>query len=430
MLKKYFVILLIASPLLSIAQLGKFANKVKDKMNQKVNTRIDNKVDKTLDKTLDGIEGKNTTPIPVEKNEPGSKTSTETGKKGLKSYSKYDFVPGEKILYAEDLSQESVAELPTGWNTNGSGEVVRLENLPGNWLRMHKSFIYLTGNTNEFSENYTVEFDLILQLKNNGWMYPTFSIGLFATNGEPNTDNAFLKDYHKYNSVVTTIIPEENSNSKVRIESFSDLKKHFTSEPKNYDDLDKYYGTPVHVSMQVQKQRFRMWINETKLFDVPKAVDTSYKMNQLFFAVSQTNYNEEQYGVYVSNIKIATGLPDTRHKLMEEGKFSTTGILFDINSAVIKPESFGVIKEIAKTLQENPTVKIKIIGHTSSDGDDKANLELSAKRAAAVKDLLVAEYAIDPKVIETEGKGETQPVADNNSKEGKSQNRRVEFIKL
>ncbi len=127
---------------------------------------------------------------------------------------------------------------------------------------------------------------------------------------------------------------------------------------------------------------------------------------------------------------MATGLPDTRHKLIDEGSFSTTGILFDINSATIKPESYGVIKEIALVLKENPSLKIKVIGHTSSDGDDKANMELSKKRAVAVKDLLVSEFAIDSANIETDGKGETLPVADNSTKEGKEQNRRVEFIKL
>jgi outer membrane protein OmpA-like peptidoglycan-associated protein len=132
---------------------------------------------------------------------------------------------------------------------------------------------------------------------------------------------------------------------------------------------------------------------------------------------------------YISNIKVATGKPDTRHKLIEEGKFSTTGILFDNASAVIKSESAGVLKEIGTTLAENASVKIKIIGHTSSDGDDAANMELSKQRASAVKEYLVKEFSIDAARIETEGKGETKPVGDNKTKEGKAQNRRVEFVK-
>jgi OmpA-OmpF porin, OOP family len=427
-MNKYILIfLLVAIPALSNAQFGAFINKVKNKVNQKVTQRVDNKVDKSIDKTLDEIEGKTAkaeTPSTVSVTEPAKQMT------GVVSFSKYDFIAGEKILYAEDFAQEAIAELPTGWNTNGSGEVVSLENFSGKWLRLHNPFIYLTSNTKEFTENYTTEFDVILQLKNNGWMYPTFSTGFFATNGESGTDNIFLKEYDKYTAVIATIYPEERSNSRVLVESYKDAAKYFKSDPKNYGELEKYYGKPVHIAIQVQKQRFRMWINETKVFDVPKGIDTTYKMNQLFFKVGQTNYKEEQYGVYIANIKTATGLPDTRHKLIEEGKFSTTGILFDVNSDVIKPESYGVIKEIAGVLKENPSVKIKVIGHTSSDGDDKANMELSKKRAAAVKNLLTIEFDIDAATIETDGKGETQPAADNKTKEGKLANRRVEFIKL
>jgi outer membrane protein OmpA-like peptidoglycan-associated protein len=146
--------------------------------------------------------------------------------------------------------------------------------------------------------------------------------------------------------------------------------------------------------------------------------------------MESSNYKDDEVGFYVSNIKVATGVADTRHKLIEEGKFSTTGILFDPQSAAIKQESYGVIKDIAGVLKENTTVNVKVVGHTSSDGDDAANLELSKQRSASVKDLLVKEYGLEEARIKTEGKGETQPVADNKTKEGKAQNRRVEFIKL
>ena len=105
-------------------------------------------------------------------------------------------------------------------------------------------------------------------------------------------------------------------------------------------------------------------------------------------------------------------------------------ILFDVNAATIKPESNGVLKEIAGALKANPGFKVKIIGHTDSDGSDASNLELSKKRSDAVKNALVNDFGIDASVLQTDGKGETQPVADNKTKEGKAQNRRVEFVKL
>jgi OOP family OmpA-OmpF porin len=81
-------------------------------------------------------------------------------------------------------------------------------------------------------------------------------------------------------------------------------------------------------------------------------------------------------------------------------------------------------------LIENPAVKIKIVGHTDSDGDDAANLALSKERANAVKASLIKEFEIDKSRMETDGKGESEPVAPNTSLEGKAQNRRVDFIKL
>jgi len=88
------------------------------------------------------------------------------------------------------------------------------------------------------------------------------------------------------------------------------------------------------------------------------------------------------------------------------------------------------LKEIAAVLSENPDVKVKIIGHTDSDGEDAKNLDLSKRRAAAVKAALSKEFNIDAGRMETDGLGETKPVADNKTSEGKAQNRRVEFVKL
>ena len=75
------------------------------------------------------------------------------------------------------------------------------------------------------------------------------------------------------------------------------------------------------------ERKFRVWINEEKLFDVPKR-PAGVIMNQLYFEVSHTNYAEEQYAIYVSNIKVATVKPDT--SIADRRRYSpTTGILFD-----------------------------------------------------------------------------------------------------
>jgi len=112
--------------------------------------------------------------------------------------------------------------------------------------------------------------------------------------------------------------------------------------------------------------------------------------------------------------RLAVGNPDTRNKLITEGKFVTNGILFDVNSDKIKPErkpeSYGAIKDIANVLTENKEVNVQIIGHTDSDGDDNGNLTLSKKRAEAVKAALSKEFGIAASRMTTDGKGESAPV--------------------
>jgi len=116
--------------------------------------------------------------------------------------------------------------------------------------------------------------------------------------------------------------------------------------------------------------------------------------------------------------------------LITEGKLSTNEILFESGSANIQKGGAGPIESIAKALIENPNVRIKVIGHTDSDGQTSTNLKLSKERAMSVKNVLIYKYDIDADRIETYGKGESEPVADNNTATGKAKNRRVEFIKL
>lgn len=186
-------------------------------------------------------------------------------------------------------------------------------------------------------------------------------------------------------------------------------------------------GKIFHVAMWRQKQRLRVYVDELKVFDLPRIFPADVKLNAMRLH-SQLSEDDDQ--MFVSNIRLAVGAPDTRSKLITEGKFVTTGITFDVNSATIRPESYAVLKDIAGALTENPAVKVKIIGHTDSDGEDAANLALSKKRAESVRENLAKEFGIDRSRLETDGKGETTPAAPNTTSEGKANNRRVEFLKM
>ena len=103
-------------------------------------------------------------------------------------------------------------------------------------------------------------------------------------------------------------------------------------------------------------------------------------------------------------------------------------IQFETDQAVIKPESFDLLNEIARVLSDHPQIKrVSIEGHTDSAGSDSYNKKLSDRRAAAVRSYLV-EHAIAPERLTSKGWGEAKPIADNGSDAGREQNRRVEFI--
>lgn len=119
-----------------------------------------------------------------------------------------------------------------------------------------------------------------------------------------------------------------------------------------------------------------------------------------------------------------------KYALLTEGKFVTNAIVFDVNSANIQASSNETLKTVGEILEDFKDFKIKIIGHTDSDGDDNKNLLLSQKRAQAVKDYLLKNYKVDANRLSFEGKGEKSPAMPNTTPEGKAANRRVEFVKI
>jgi OOP family OmpA-OmpF porin len=103
----------------------------------------------------------------------------------------------------------------------------------------------------------------------------------------------------------------------------------------------------------------------------------------------------------------------------------TLKLHFEFGSAKIAPESEAVVAEYAQFLKESPSYKAIVMGHTDNVGSDQSNKALSEARAQSVKAMLV-ENGIDPQRLKTEGKGESQPVASNDTAEGRAKNRRIE----
>ena len=110
------------------------------------------------------------------------------------------------------------------------------------------------------------------------------------------------------------------------------------------------------------------------------------------------------------------------------GKVALYGIYFDTDKAIVKPESEPTLKEIAKFLKENTSIKIYVVGHTDSTGDFNHNQKLSEARAQSVVKELTGKYGIAANRLKGHGVGPLAPVASNSTNEGKAKNRRVELV--
>jgi outer membrane protein OmpA-like peptidoglycan-associated protein len=116
-------------------------------------------------------------------------------------------------------------------------------------------------------------------------------------------------------------------------------------------------------------------------------------------------------------------------QLKEKKKVDIYGIYFDFASDRLKPESKPVLEEIVGVLKDNPDWKLTVSGHTDNVGGDVYNLDLSKRRAAAVKQALVTEYHIAPERLSTDGFGASRPVDTNDTLAGRARNRRVELTR-
>ncbi len=435
-MKKLFSLLIaVAMTGVMVSVNGQIKIDIKKKVETQVNRRANQETDKAINKGLDAAEEgiKDAVKNDGEKDKPadagnaqGEQPKTENQQAAapapqqqtaLESYSKYDFIPGEKVIFYEDFSQDAVGDFPALWNTNGSAEVVTTNLFPGNWMRFVMDECVWTDALLKLPDNYTIEFDVIPIGGLEGERMSGWNMRLMQAKNEKAYDHGttpgqggfwFKVEYTGRPSYGTWLFGEECEQLK--------LGGYVDGEQFKEKMNQKY-----HIAIWVQKSRVRLYQDQNKIVDLPKAFPTGcVKPDRLRF----------EYGAaMISNVRIAVGAPDMRNKLMTEGKLITYGIYFDVNKDVVKPESYGTLKGISTILNEVPDVKVKIVGFTDSDGADAANLDLSKRRAASVKNELVKSFGVNGDRLETDGMGESQPVAPNDSPANKALNRRVEFIK-
>lgn len=423
---------------------AQFFKKLKEKAEKKIEReaekRAQRRVDKKIDKTFDGAEkeiDETVTPKKSKKRKKKKNTNVigsndnisendNTGaiKRGSVRSAK-DFAPGNKAIFSDQYQNDAIGDFPVAWNTNSSGEIVTFDGNNTKWLQLGNKGQFTPDGITNIPENSTFEFDLYVS--NN---YNFYSSGFWVNFVEINDKR---KDFTKWkrfsngnNGVRLWLHPVAANNKRGRTEIKTYVDNSLIIENKKEIDVFTKNKNSVHISIWRQKTRIRVYIDDKKIWDLPRAFDNA-NYNSIVFGSGD---GKDQAYFYVANLRLAVAGEDKRHAILETGKFETNEILFDTSKSSIKPSSFSILNEIGKVLQENSNLRLNIIGHTDSDGQTSANQILSEDRAKSVKQYFNNHFSIALNRLQTEGKGESKPVDTNNTQKGKANNRRVVFIKL
>ncbi|MGE5605036.1 MAG: OmpA family protein [Bacteroidota bacterium] len=304
------------------------------------------------------------------------------------------FIPGSKILMAEDFSATPMSEIPPGpIFFTGNCEVVLIGS--EHWLKAFPN-TSMRVNLPSGLQDLTVEY--VFKAKN---YHRGIRIELKGTKGKGEINLGTLDGVLQY---------QGTGNGK----ALPTGKVKHTAYREN--EINR-------LALVIKDQKVMIFLNKVLIMDVPG-----------FASIFPENIDihlntHEKAELYVKDFVVATDIPDIAVELLEKGKYVSHGVYFDTGSAKIKEESHAVLGQIAAILKANQGLKLLIVGHTDNIGAKEANQTLSVNRANSVKDYLVKNFSIDAGRLATDGKGDTEPVADNKTVTGRAENRRVEFIK-
>ena len=322
----------------------------------------------------------------------------EVEKPGTGAWVNYDFVPGDRVLFTEDFEDDTVGDFPR-----------RLTFVAGNWDVVEWQGMNLLRHTGPRRSAVRIELPEELPER--------FTIEI----------EAFFPDPVHRMLVSTEENPRSQRGNAVQIyPQGTGLKGGPDSDVESLepvrDSLEQGL-TPIRV--MVDGQYAKVYVNETRVANVPNAQIARSN----FIVLYNTFTASQEDPMYINSIRVAAGGRDLYDTLEAEGRVATQGIYFGTDSDVIRPESTPTLTEIGDMLTEHADLRLSIEGHTDSDGDEAYNQELSERRAAAVKAYLVETFGVDAGRLDTVGRGESNPVAGNDTPEGKQQNRRVELVR-
>jgi OmpA-OmpF porin, OOP family len=344
---------------------------------------------------------------------PGAAGSQE--KVGQGAWANYDFVPGERVLFADDFAADRVGNFPR-----------RLEMLVGNmevvewkgrrFLRATSPSAFAITLPEVLPQRFTLEMDVTV---------PWWGMSIYGgpdgrANPSESSPRRDLSHAFVYLSGTEAGLLRAGGEAAAIVDPQSVLAAELGDSSIG--------GHLVRLRVHADGQYVKVYLDEHRIANVPNADFLRTRK----IVVETTGFppaGEGNIPTLIGNITVNAGGRRMYDALMADGRVATQGIYFDTGSDRLRPESTPTLNEIAAMLREHPDLKLRIEGHTDAVGNAAANQTLSERRAAAVKAYLVG-TGCGAARLESAGLGAARPVASNDTPEGRQNNRRVELVKL
>lgn len=399
--------------------LKKLGKKVEETAKRKVEQKAEEKTEKAVDKVFDGAEDavtgkdknkKGEADSNADKSEGGDEATQDNGggqaSKGQSlemTYAKSDFVPGDEIIFDDPMDNEQLGEFPSQWDLlNGNADVASMNGKK--CINLEAGSVATIAPLMKDMKNYlpdvfTLEFDYWINSYTEDHKIPSqnYRVEFYDASG---------------NSVMELTIGEGSVNTSYKSAS-GDSRNSRIKWKEKINDWSR-------LSISFNKRAFKAYINGVRVVNIPNMAAPAN------LSIRNTHWSDHR--TMITNIRIAKGAVPLYDRMMSEGKFITYGITFDVGKSSIKPESMGEINRIVKLMTDNPDLKFSVEGHTDSTGNEASNQTLSEQRSQAIVSKLV-ELGISADRLTASGKGQSSPIADNSTDEGRAKNRRVEFVK-